>query len=314
MSSIKLNLYCDEIKETNFQNNLRGNEQWAYLGFLIVPTDDEEKLVSHLLQKRCGNLDKSKIWDKCPVPCDYHIKNNKEVHYHKSDSADVFHVADRWMDFMLNDLSHTYFYILGLNLKHLDYSSFGKTTPSERFQRIYNRFFRMAILKSVKSYFYKNNHIIINSITHDDSSMKNSNYFPWHSIFKIDSTDPKINFLCNEIEFISSDHRISNTPRSHLIQYIDLILGSTFNALHWASENKNKTLLALKMSELLQRLINAPNNINSRYGYVGKKSIDFFPKHNFRSLDEWEKNLLRKDSFYKKRELRVKEYLQPGLF
>jgi len=313
-NQINLNLYCDEIKEVSIRDSLFRDEKWAYIGILIVPNSIEKELISHLLDNRCGNPTRQIKWASCSPPCRFHAKNDKEVHYQTLDSKDEFFIGSRWLEFLLQDTILTYFYILGINLTYLDYSCFGEAKPSVRFERIYNRFFRTAISKSVKSYFNKYEKISILSIVHDKTELSYNYYFPWHVIFKLNQEDEKINFTCNEIEFLDSDHRQSGDDRSNLIQYIDLILGSFYNALHWSSKNENKTAISFQILPLLKRLMQNPSNINSQYKYVGRQCIDFFPKRDFSTLDDWERNIYRFDSFYKKREIRINRSRQQLLF
>lgn len=89
-NQIALNLYCDEIKGVDILDPILWNEKWAYIGILIVPASVEEELISKLLDKRCGNPNGSKLWAACMPLCRYHEKNNKEVHYQKTDSMDQF--------------------------------------------------------------------------------------------------------------------------------------------------------------------------------------------------------------------------------
>ena len=109
---IDLNLYCDEIKEVKIEDKTFGNEKWAYIGVLIVPVMRQDELITNLLDKRCGNPDTPRPWGSCNTPCRYHEKNNKEVHYSDCNEMDVYFIADRWLDFLLNDKHLTYFYIV----------------------------------------------------------------------------------------------------------------------------------------------------------------------------------------------------------
>lgn len=314
-SKIRINLYCDEIEEVNIHDPITGDEKWIYIGVLIVPVSLQEKLILTLLNRRCGNRSKlKKAWGDCENQCEYHEKNNKEVHYHGCDSHDIFFIAERWLEFLMQDRKLTYFYILGIDLGTLDLSYFGDVGGYKAFERIYNRFFRTAILKSVKSYFHKYERIEIYQIIHDVSQLGNSEFFPWHAIYRIGREDEKIQFLSQEIEFLTSDHRKAADSRSHLIQYIDIIMGSIFNALHWSSKNKNKEKISLSVDPLLYRLMYSPGNVNSRYQYVGRQSIDFFPKKTFECLFDIDKKSFWENSFYKKRELRIRRAKQPMLF
>jgi len=238
-SSIRVNLYCDEIKESVIRDPILGDEKWAYIGVLVVPVASESDLLTGL--SRCSHPSRSKRWGECEPECRFHVANNRPVHYSDADSGEVYRVADRWLNFLLGDRELTYFYILGVDLYKLDFSRFGDVRGSDRWERIYNRFFRTAVLKSVKGFFYSYQNIIIESIVHHRSDLQSSEYFPWHVIYRVGKDDEKIRFTYDEIEFIVADHRESNDERSHLIQYIDLILGSCRNALHWASKNESKT-------------------------------------------------------------------------
>ena len=105
---IDLNLYCDEIKEVEIYDDIFGNEKWAYIGVLIVPDLKQQELLLNLLNKRCGNPNKPKKWGSCEPLCQYHEKNDKEVHYTSLTSKDVYFIAERWLDFLLGDNSLTY--------------------------------------------------------------------------------------------------------------------------------------------------------------------------------------------------------------
>jgi hypothetical protein len=310
--SIELNIYCDEIKEETIKHTFEDNEKWIYIGILIVPVDKEEKLIRTLLNRRCGNPE-DREWGKCETKCSHHEKNDKEVHYTELRSKDKYFIAERWLDFFMTDYELTWFYILGINLTNLNYEFFGTVGGSERFLRIYNRFFRMAIQKSVKSYFSGYSTIIINNLVHDKSDLEHTELFPWHCIYRLQNEDEKIRFNKDSIEFLDSDHRKSLDDRSNLIQYIDLLMGVIVNCFHYSASDKNKISLSLKVLPLVERLIDKPGNINSRYRYVNRLCIDFFPRYKLNTVDEFERNFQRMNSFYKKREIRINRLHQYAL-
>lgn len=307
---INVNLYCDEIKETKIADKADGNQHWAYIGLLVVPAKLENKLISKLCDLRCGNPENTIGWDSCDTKCKFHKKNDKEIHYRKSQSADRYYIAKRWIENVNRDGINTFFYILGLNLDNLDYKCFGNNCPTKRFEIIYNRFFRTALLKSVKSFFYGYDNIIIDNIFHDIADISHHDYFPWHSIYRLEKDDSKISFNTKNIEFIDSDHNKSGDERSHLIQYIDIIMGAIFNALHWESKNEKKENLALAIYPLLKRMMENPKNKNSSYNNYYRKIIDFFPSKKLYEDEEFPLD----GTFYKKRELRIDRKSQPLLF
>jgi len=300
-----LKLFCDES----------GTNDWLYLGILIIPKVLEQELLQDLLNSRCGNLKGKKIWGKCNPFCKFHRKNDTEVHFSEIEkSKDKYFVAKRWLDYFLNDRKNIYFYILGINLTKLDKSKFGIKRQQNN---IYNRFFRTAILKSVKSYFYKYNKIIIENIYHDNSiSLQTHSYFSWHSIFYISDKDEKVYFRTNEIDFIDSDHRKSSNSYSNFIQFIDLILGCARNCIEYTSKNIDKEELLIQCLPIISRLIKNPNNINSKYNYVGRQKIEFFPKYDLKNIDEntLEYKYKKMNGFFTKKNLRIENRKQGSLF
>lgn len=324
MNKVKVNLFCDEIKEVKLKTFTKENQKWYYLGLLIIPQEYEENILNSLFNLRCLHEEKNQLnWpgsEPCEMSCGYHKTNNTEIHYKDATDYASSEIAKKWIDYIVNqNRENIYFYILGLNLTRLDYSYFGQENVHDRVFRIYNRFFRTALQKSVKSYFSEADKIIISNVFHDRSdALETHDYFPRHPISKLNREDEKLDFECDRITFLDSDHRKSNDSHSHFLQLIDLILGVTFNSLHYSSENEKKVKIADKFEPLLSRLIDKPDNFESDYNYVGRLAIEFFPKYDISDIDpesqNFEYNLKRKDSFYKNRELKLKNRNQMSLF
>jgi len=322
-NTITVTLYCDEIVKARLEDDILGGEPeyWDYIGILVVPESKYEALLNKLLNARCLNPD-NEVWEGCESRCKWHDDNNTEVHYTDLNDTRKYKIARSWVDLLIQNGKQNrgsiYFYMLGLNRSKLDLEKFGPASQQNRDIIIYNRFFRTAVQKSTKSFFHRFDHIIIEDIYHDAGSGEDHEYFPWHAVWKLGWEDEKLSFNCSEITFISSDHRKSDGDpvHSHFIQFIDLLLGSTFNILHYASQNPNKVDIALRAKELLgDRLIRSPNNKNSRYHYFGRQRIEFFPRENLSDydVDSIVYQMKRMDNFYTERELRIERRLQPVL-
>ena len=197
-------------------------------------------------------------WALCRTECAYHAKNDKEVHYSNLRGADEAHIAKRWLDFFLTDKKITHFYLLGINLTRLNKDFFGNARGTERYYIIYNRFFRTAVQKSVKTYFSSYDKISITDIWHDAGELEDHERFPWHTIYRLGETDPKLLFENNTIRFLDSDHRKSLLPESHFVQYTDLLLGLVYNCIHATSLTAKARDLTLHMLALVDRLMEAP--------------------------------------------------------
>ena len=322
-NTITVTLYCDEIVNARLEDDLLGgeSERWDYVGILIVPEGKSETLLSKLLNARCLNPDNEE-WEGCESRCRWHDDNNTEVHYTELNDTRKYKIACSWIDLLIENGKQNwgliYFYILGLNQSKLDLEKFGPANQQNRAITIYNRFFRTAVQKSTKSFFHRFDHIIIEDVYHDAGSAQNHELFPWHTVWKLGWEDAKLSFNCSEITFVNSDHRKGDgdPAHSHFIQFIDLLLGSTFNILHYASRNPNKVNIALRAKELLgDRLIRNPNNKNSRYHYFGRQRIEFFPRENLGGydVDDIVYRMKRMDNFYIQREFRIERHLQPVL-
>lgn len=156
--------------------------------------------------------------------------------------------------------------------------------------------------------------IVIKDIVHDHSPLTEDPSIYYDKLMDELESDEKIELDTPEISYIKSDHRESvDLVDSHLIQFIDLILGLTVNYIHYRStENEKKVKLTEKISELIKRLIHNPNNPHSRYNYLRKKRIEFFPKREnfyeeYRGLDGEKTEKVKGNLFYSDRRCRFEE-------
>jgi hypothetical protein len=281
---------------------------WLYIAILFVPAQYESPLMMDLLNLRCGNLLRQQNWGDCDIPCDYHSRNDTEVHFSEirdTKSSHKFDIAYRWVDYFMGEVEKVYFYVLGLDLNKMDHSYFGMSKTEVN---IYNRFFRTAIQYATKSFFNKYSHIVITDIIHDQCDSKEDHkYFPWHSISIIEGTDPKIHFECSNIIFVNSDHRKPDGNQySHLLQFTELILWFFRMCLDYDSKDSRKVLLAKKTLSILTRLMYKPNNWRSSYKYFNRLKIEYFPRHDIRQFNNADLIAIKRfDSFYTERDLAI---------
>lgn len=321
---IHLSIYCDESTDIRLESSDSAQDvsKWDYMALLLVPSVTQKRLLQKLLDARCLNP-KNSTWLGCSERCKWHEHNNVEVHYNRLDSTHNYKIADSWLRMLIrqnmDDEGLVFFYILGLDRSKLDLDRFGPRSDPNRDITLYNRFFRTAIQKSAKSFFHDYDHIVIDSIYHDKGEQGHHPLFPWHSIWRLGREDDKLAFGTDSIAFIDSDHREAggDAIHSHFIQFIDLLLGCTVNILHYQSRSKNKLAASLTAKPLLgDRIIGNPSNVNSRYHYVGRQKIEFFPRVSLAGYDQ--NSLLyqmtQMNNFYTKRELRIERHQQPTLF
>ena len=223
---IHIDLYVDESKERKYKNGDK-NETIDYIMIMAIPKDKKDALLKKIIDSRClGGSEYSN--GICNINCKYHRNNNKEIHYSeiKQDNI-VINIAKSWIDILINDglqkENSIYFNIFGIIESNLNKSIFGK---EKVFGNIYTRFFRTALIRVIKM-FNKYDKIIIDNIFHDKTSeMEQHKYFKTNAIKKIRLQElklenDKVKFATNEIEFIDSNHLVSKSNESQLIQFAE---------------------------------------------------------------------------------------------
>jgi len=291
---ITVNLYCDEVK-----NNLcpQSNDFWHYVGVLIVPKEIESSLLNDLLKARFfKKFSSNNQLDRIDQNSIYFQKNNRIVHFSKLD-ADTSYVAKRWYEFIKAfSVGKIYFNILGINISRLNSSQFG----GGRFNIVYNRFFRTAVIYPLLKFFQKSL-IKIENIFHERGDQENDIFFPWHIIYKINTEEKwPIKCLNNKINFLDKNHKIDK--RGNFIQLIDSILGATRNCFDDSSVNEFKVKLTTDYSDLIRRLVEYPDNPNSSYckNYHKRMNVSFFPKKILDINSEYYELKKRMNMFYKR--------------
>lgn len=282
---VNVNIYADEVQSRVCPIN---NNKWHYIG-LIVENYDLPLLEDIIFERFKGNDDK-----KSP----YYNKNNRVVHWSEIKDADTKNICKRWLEYILNprkSRKNFYSYILGLNDSKLTREEFN---TNDEFNSKYNRFFRSAVLYALKT-FFPGKGIIVKNIFHEEGQQQNNKYFPWHCIYKLEDVG-NVTFNCDNIIFLSKDHK--KDKRSNIIQLCDCVLGASTSIIHGIKKSNNSKYreeLVDVYLPLLKRLIEAPDNRNSRYAYYKRIMIRFFPKEKSKLGDD--KRL--KNQFYSKRTL-----------
>lgn len=293
---IHLDLYVDESKNrtyTNFDGNI---ERITYIMIMAVPKNKKDKLYQKLNNARCLS-EKQNIFDKCNENCKFHCENDGELHYTEIQKKNnvKYKIADRWLNILLgnnlNDEKSIYFNILGIIESNLDITRFGN---EKQFGNIYCRFFRSCLLRLI-SMFKEYDQVIIDNIFHDKTTeMELHPYFNTNAIKQIRmqqlfKDNKKIFFETSQIEFLDSDHHKGDTINSQFIQLVDIILGTSLNAIHNTATNNAKKELSFKIKPLIERILSDNNvfaKMNSSYHFFNKQSISYFPKISKEKLEE----------------------------
>lgn len=293
---IHLDLYVDESKNRTYTNFDGNKETITYIMIMAVPKDRKDKLYKKLNNSRCLS-EKQNIFDKCNEKCKFHCENDGELHYTEIQKKNnvKYKIADRWLDILLennlNDEKSIYFNTLGIIESNLDINRFGN---EKQFGNIYCRFFRSCLLRLI-AMFKEYDKVIIDNIFHDKTTeMELHPYFNTNAIKQIRmqqlfEDNKKTFFKTNQIEFLDSDHHKGDSINSQFIQLVDIILGTSLNAIHNTATNNAKKELSFKIKPLIERILSDSNvfaKMNSSYHFFNKQSISYFPKVSKEELEE----------------------------
>jgi hypothetical protein len=252
-------VYADDTKQ---QLNVRG-ERWMYLGLVAIAHDRHGEALDLLLQDRDA------------------AGYQGEVHFSECSDYRMAALARRWLDRVLWDDPKDLFrfHVLGIRMDHLHRRSFGDG-GSKNERRIYARFFRSALSYALQSLFPSP--VAVQAVVHDGGDLEKDDLFDWHAIWRLGRDVEGVDFDCERVVFVNSDHQKegAHPTESHFVQLTDLVLGAVRQALDATSAAEHKIALGRQVLPLVQRLTSPrlARNRNSRYRYVGRCSLSFFPK------------------------------------
>lgn len=299
---IEVNIYADEAMDRKCPYS--GNN-WHYICLIVERLD--KPLLDDIVNLRHKNQNPT---DPNYQQSPYFNKNNKIIHWTNLGSADEKNICQRWFNYILDpnkSADKFYCYILGLNESFLNQDEFDK---KQKFNSIYNRFFRTAISYGLKC-FFGGKKIIVKNIYHEQGQQQHHEYFSWHPIDKLGKEESDVfSFENDTISFLTKDH--NQDPKSVILQLCDCFLGAVVNIIHGlkspdSSRSKLKSELLKSLCELVNRMVTEPHN-ESSYQHKNRIMIRFFPK------EKTEKDSIQRytNQFYTERKLKFLEDISPN--
>ena len=289
--SIKLEIYCDEVKE----NTNKEGVKWMYFGMLIIPTDKKEKAIQKLNETRKA----ANYFNE------FHFSKLTNYSYAKVNNEKTL-LAKKWIELIKKDGTDKCFYwnIVGINCSNLNFDFFGND-KKEHFQNVYNLFFR-SLLKGALNNFFADYKIHIHDIFHDkESQLQTHRYFNWHAIYILDKTMKNVWFNVDNITFVDSDHNKEDKHKTeaNFIQLIDLLVGSFRQAFDNSSKKAGKQEIGNDLSELLSPMMKMYSPKNNRFYFYRKYAFSFFPMKRIKTSDLINSYERASSTFYNARKL-----------
>ena len=291
------NVYHDERKIPS---------KWLYHGFLFIPCDKKSVVLELLNVARAKST-----WD-----CVLHFHDLRNTLTENK-------LAELWTNLFCFDFREiTFFYYIGI-----DYTKLAKKLwLGCRRDKIYNRFFQIGLYGAIKWFFLNKeagyNEVTVNKIfSHAKTRYKKDRFRtqPIEDItFKSMIKNEKINFEYPQIIEIADDHREESeySEKSHIIQYVDLIIGGLSQIFDCTSQHIGKCIVADRLCGN-----NLPTEIiyydmpKFKSNYYKKYAISFFPKEKVSEKDILQNNIITaKNQFYHSRELKYLAKFQYALF
>jgi hypothetical protein len=296
---MSIDIFGSPLSSKEMQCNVYHDEReipskWLYHGFLFIPVHLEKEIIDMLAKER-----KESTWEK-------------EIRFSiLRDTRTMNALAFRWIKLFRDFLyDKTYFYFLGVNCSNLAKNLWDAKT---RDFKIYNRFFQIGLYGAIKWFFLNQSanfkKVVIQNIFSDAKSRTPQDKFHSQPLEEIDfkaliKNEP-ILFKNDGIIEVDSDHykETRYINQSHIIQYVDLIIGGISQVLDDTSSHEGKHRVAeMLVKAEIPRKIMGGRKFKSIY--YKKYAVSFFPKNKL-SKDEIinESVFTQKNQFYDERML-----------
>jgi hypothetical protein len=302
-NEIKKELICNVYHD---EREIHG--KWLYHGFLFIPSEKEKEFLEDLNKAR----EESK-WEK-------------ELHFvDLKDTCTMNDLAIRWINLFCSKYRKlSYFYFFGV-----DYNKLAKDmwqNKKTRDFKIYNRFFQIGLYGAIKWFFVNQTSdfqkVVIENIYSDAKSRMPNDKFHSQPIaeveFKSLIKDEPITFQCSEIIEVESNHdeEIRYKEASHVIQFVDLVIGGVSQVLDNTSKHEGKCGVAKILIRVgLPKEIMGYSQIHFDSVYYKKYAVSFFPKEKLSKDQIVNKSIFaQKNQFYNERTLAFCNKNQINLF
>jgi len=300
----KIEIFFDEIEPEK-------NCNYLILGAMFIKTEDKDKITNTLLDSRCQCITRKK-WCLDYLSCpnkenckeSWHNLNDTEIHFNeiresRSSQAQI-KIAKSWLNFFMLG-KKVQMAVLYIDLDKLDSSFFGGSNVNAN---IYNKFFRTLINYGLKCFFNSYDKIEVTNIFYDrKGELERHSFFNKFNFSKLIYESGGNIELLGKIIFIDSDHKIEKYYKneSHLIQFVDLIIGAIRQNIFYISKDSIKNNVARVIRGKLLKL-------KKKYWSSNFIKVSFFPKNKLKSVNDLEKNLTseRNDEFYSLMDLDLK--------
>ena len=306
-----ISIYVDEAEHLTYFSRDYFAKFFA-IGCLAVENQYLDTLYEHLQKMRCLHNPPAGTWydtyEQCPVSdCrkEWHRMNDTEIHFRKLDdtrNSASTKIAQRWVQYFVDNFSRSplWFSLLYIDETSLDPERFGRINWTAN---AYSRLFRSNIKYLLASVF-QNSTINIIRIIHDRNyEMEHHRYFPElnikHLEAELNDENGKFaqnrniaNAIARKIEFVESDHRNVLQPYkkdSVLLQFTDLLIGSTSEVIFMQSRSSAKSKVAEIVAPLVFRVLGRDKN--KRYNTIHAGYNISFARGEFKTEPVKQQNL-----------------------
>ncbi len=251
----RVSVYVDESKP-------RSRQPWLYIAAIMLRQNRALDLITGLRADR------------------QRIGYYGEMRFADITRAEEAQLAKAWLTRVMYPDDRAHFAVVGIDTHELVSERFG-STRRDRQHNIYVRFLRAGLAGGLKHCFGQN--VEVGTVFHDQESQLESRAteVDWRTVWMLER-DYGISMARDALIYVDSDHRQepSFPGASEILQLADLVVGATRMCMEGPNRKQYQVSVAEHILPLVERLTDEKRirNRNSRYGYVRRCSIRFFPR------------------------------------
>jgi hypothetical protein len=259
---------AEEVTIATFHDERLTTNGWLYHGTLVIEVGAWPEFAEFTRRKR--------------QEADCH----KPVHFQRltggSAGSSRTRLAVRWARSLDRDLlSVARFFLLGVDLRKIDYSRFGdaSTKPRQRRTMIYNRFFEMGLFTALRWFFRDQSSIRVHRIVVEERDLPADDPFPRYAPRRIHCRESNIAFSHDEVlalpaKMLPEDRKMA--PVIGALQITDVLVGGFSMVLDATSGKTGCCRVADALLPRIRKMNEKPYNTQSCCWK--RVAMRFFPK------------------------------------
>lgn len=246
--------------------------EWLYHGYLFCSEDSIDWLHARLLEIRSNA----------------NCERDKSIHFKElrsgSSGSTRTKTAVGWAKFFVNEMyENAWFYLLGINLRNVDYDFFGPVADGgTRDYRIYNKFFEIGLYSACRFFFDVRKDLVeIVRIFSEKRDLPEDDPFLLHAPYRINKRGSNITINCTQVTPLAGGIKREGQFPEHVdvVNLVDVLVGGCSQVFDNPGRKDGCEEVARILVPVCQFFaINPYNPRGENRCYLKKYVASFFPK------------------------------------